>query len=82
MPRTNPYTFNDWMEGESGEVKEIPKEGYPFQSQYVTEYNYLRERNWEHQKGGTWLCPHTGYIMKRKEALTSQRLIDIREGIN
>ena len=60
MTKTYPYTFNDWMEGESGEVISVPVEGQDYQSAYVFKFNYLRDRGWI-KRGKRWVRPDPPY---------------------
>ena len=75
MTKEYPHTFNEWMRGECGPVKTIEKEGYPHQSEYVSIYNYLRDKGWE-RDGNGWVSPRNGRRYTKKQAVNSQKLWD------
>lgn len=77
MRKTYPYTFNDWMEGESGPVIQIPvdvPEAAHYQCEYLVKYNFLRDRGWVKDKDGKrWICPRGGTYGTMDRAYGAQR---------
>ena len=60
MTKTYPWTFDKWRRGECSEVKHLDPEDIPeYQSTYVYQFNYLKDRGWRFFQG-RWVSPHNG----------------------
>lgn len=61
MSKKYPHTFNSWQKEECGEVVLLPPDsmGPSYQSQYLFQFNYLRDRGW-FKRNKKWIDPEDG----------------------
>lgn len=78
MGKEYPYTFNEWMKGECGEVKTLTVEDIPgYQSQYLFMFNHITNKGWK-RMAGRWVSPREPFTTYGdiQRAFGAQRLFE------